>query len=152
VTPMTKRLAIALAVSFGINLMLGGVLVGLRAQRWMHHGAAPVGSLAPSAHHAQHRGPRFRQGGLKQAFRDRQPEFQERRQKASAARGAVRAALEREPFDRAELERSLEALRKETTESQALFHGAIVEMAAKSGLEARRELANDFEFRGRRRK
>jgi uncharacterized membrane protein len=148
---MTKRMAVALAISLGVNLMLAGVLVGMRAQRFLHRGPPPAGSLAPSAHHGE-RGPRFREGGLKHAFRDRQSEFKERRQKASAARGAVRAALEREPFDRAELERSLEALRRETNENQTLFHGALVEEAAKSSAEARRELARDFEFRGRRMK
>jgi uncharacterized membrane protein len=151
-TPMTKRLAVALAISLGVNLLLAGVLVGMRAQRFLHRGPPPPASFAASAEKPERGAPRFRHGGMKRAFGEHRQEFKERRQQSAAARGAVRAALEREPFDKAELERALESLRRETAESQLLLHRALVETAAAGGQEARRELARDFEFRGRRMK
>jgi uncharacterized membrane protein len=151
-TPMAKRLAVVLAISLGVNLLLAGVLVGLRGQRFLHRGPPPQASFAAAADKPERGAPRFRQGGMRRAFGEHRQEFKERRQSSAAARNGVRAALEREPFDKAELEKALEALRKETTDSQLLLHRALVETAAAGGQEARRELARDFEFRGRRMK
>jgi uncharacterized membrane protein len=148
-TPMTKRLAIALAVSLGLNLLLAGVFVGLRIQR-MGHRAAPAPSFVASGRHPERAAPRLRPDGPRHAFRDLRPELKERRQKVSGARAAVRAALEKDPFDKASLEQALEALRKETTESQLLAHQALAKSAADSDLEARRRLASEFDFQRRR--
>ena len=149
-TPMTQRLAIALAVSLGLNLLFAGVFVGLRIQR-MGHRAAPAPSFVASGHHPERAAPRFRPDGPRHGFfREMRPELKERKQKVSGARAAVRAALEKDPFDQASLEQALEALRKETTESQLLAHQALAKSAADSDLEARRRLASEFDFQRRR--
>jgi uncharacterized membrane protein len=154
VTPMTKRLAIMLAVSVGINLMLGGVLLGSRLQRWTHRHAGPAASFAPGPRHDVRRDGHDGRGALRHRIRDQHPELKERREKTFAARNAVRAALEKEPFDKAELERSLETLRQETGRGQEAAHRALVQSAESAGAAERRELASEFTFqrRGGRRK
>jgi uncharacterized membrane protein len=146
-TPVTKRLAIALAISIGVNLLFAGFYLGLRVQRSKQ--PPPHASVGARMHGVDRAGPRAHPGPSRRTFGDRHPELKEHRQKTAAARGAVRAALEQEPFDKALLERALEGLRKETSESQTLAHRALVETAARADTQARRQMATEFEFRGK---
>ncbi|HEY3495888.1 MAG TPA: periplasmic heavy metal sensor [Polyangiaceae bacterium] len=148
-TPLTKRLAIGLAISVAVNLLLAGILVGFGVQRWAHgHGAVrPAASIAASARRGERSDAHF--GPMHGAFREHRSEFKERRQKASAARSAVQAALEQEPFDRAALERALEALRKETSEGQGVAHRTLLETAASASLPERKQMAAEFAARRR---
>lgn len=142
-TPLAKRLAIAVAISLGLNLLLGGVLVGQALQRRAHRVAALErgGPLGSGMHERGTRGP----GAFQRTVGKRHPEFGERRKVIEAARQKVREALTREPFDKAALEAALSGLRKETEASQSLAHGALVETAASATPALRNELAREFQ-------
>jgi uncharacterized membrane protein len=141
-TPLAKRLAVAVAISLGLNLLLGGVLVGQALQRRAHR-AIERGGPTPSGVHEH--GP-HRRGAFQRAVGARHPEFGERRRMIGAARQRVRDALTREPFDKAALEQALAQLRKETEASQALAHGALVETAASATPELRKELGRELQM------
>lgn len=132
-TPLAKRLSIALALSIALNLLLAGIWVG----RALHRRPAP--EREPPALRAERDGKRAPLRGL---LREHGDELRDRRRSIGAARGAARATLEHEPFDRVALERSLESLRKETLASQEIMHRAIVAAAEKGSPEERRKLAH----------
>jgi uncharacterized membrane protein len=138
-TPLAKRLSIALAVSIALNLLLGGIMLG----RVFHRPHPPP--------RAEREGPaaRFerdgRRGPLRELFREQGDALREKRRAIGEARRTARTALESEPFDRAALERALETLRKETGSSQELMHRAIVEAAAKGSADERKKLAHALE-------
>jgi len=144
-TPWSKRLAILLAVSIGVNLLLAGVLLGrgFGRPRGGHAGPRPDDS-----------GVEWREGRrhpvVREAVERRRGELSARRGAIEAARAKVRDALGRDPFDRALLEAALTNVRTETAESQALLHGALVEGAASATLEQRRELARNWDSKKRR--
>ena len=149
-TPLAKRLAIAVAISLGLNLLLGGILVGQVIQRRAQRAqlVRPGGPVPSSAYERGPRGP----GALQRAVGGRHPEFGERRRVIEQARQNVRQALLREPFDKAALEQALEGLRKETESSQVLAHRALVETAASASPALRGELGREFQGgKGRRR-
>jgi uncharacterized membrane protein len=131
-TPLAKRLSIALAVSIALNLLLAGFWVGRRV-----HGRPPPERGLPALG-AEHDG---RRAPLRGLFREHGDELRDRRRAIGEARSAARETLEREPFDRGALERSLETLRKQTLASQETMHRAIVAAAEKSSPEERRKLA-----------
>lgn len=146
-TPLAKRLAIAVAISLGLNLLLGGVLVGQALQR--KRANFERGGPTPSGMHE--RAPR-RPGAFQRSVGKDHPELGERRRVMATARQKVREALTREPFDKAALEQALAGLRKETEESQALAHVALVETAASTTPAVRSELGREFQLgRGKRR-
>jgi uncharacterized membrane protein len=137
VTFTTTHLKMILAVSLGLNFALAGLWAG----RWLerrrdtppaamgHHGArGPWGGVV--GHHG----------------------FAGQGRMMNAARVPVRAALEKEPFDPAELERALAELRKKTSGSQEKVHAALVDVAKQATPEERRELARTFEAGARRRR
>ena len=148
-TPLAKRLAIAAAISLGLNLLLGGVLVGQALQRRTQRALIERGGpMASSMHERGPRGP----GAFQRTVGGRHPEFGERRRVIEAARQKVREALTREPFDKGALEQALAGLRKETETSQALAHGALVETAASATPALRGELGREFQAgKGKRR-
>jgi uncharacterized membrane protein len=137
-TPLVKRLGIFLAVSIGLNLLLGGFWLG-RGLRG--HGPHPHGFAPPhgSAEIAGRRHPM-----LRQAFDAKAPEFSRHREAARAARRRVAQCLERQPFDRAELESALGALRKENLSSQELFHSELAGLAERGSPDVRRDIARTF--------
>jgi uncharacterized membrane protein len=141
-TPLAKRLAIAVAISLGLNLLLGGVLVGQALQRRTHRAGIDRGGPTPSGMHQ--RGP-HRPGAFQRTVGARHPEFGERRRMIGAAREKVREALTREPFDKAALEQALAQLRKETEASQAVAHQALVETATSASPGLRDELGRQFQ-------
>lgn len=164
-TPLSKRLIIALVVSVAVNLLLGGVFVGaaiqrhrLRAERGMMmppprgFGPREAGprddQRAPRAEHmprdwregrGPRRGPMF-DGLLADDLRPR-------REVIGKARAAVHDALVQEPFDSAALDRSLTAFGTETMTTQDILHKRIVELSKKDA-ETRAKLARGFEARG----
>ena len=81
---------------------------------------------------------------LRQAFDAKAPEFSQHREAARAARRRVAQSLERQPFDRAELDSALSALRKENLASQELFHGELSGLAERGTPEVRRDIARTF--------
>jgi uncharacterized membrane protein len=136
-TPLSKRLSIALAVSVTVNLLLGGIMVGRAFQEKPHRAKREVPELRPERED--------RRGALRDVYREHGNEFKESRLAIADARKAARAALETEPFERAALESALAQLRKETVESQEIMHRSILDAAEKGSPEKRKELANALE-------
>jgi uncharacterized membrane protein len=140
-TPLAKRLSIALAVSIAINLLLAGIWVG----RAFRHPRPPRAGNEMAALHDERSEREGRRGPLRGLYREHGDELRERRRAIGEARRAARQALDKEPFDRAALESALAALRKETGSSQEIMHRAIVEAAAKATPEERRKLGHALE-------
>jgi uncharacterized membrane protein len=138
-TPLGKRLAIALAISVAANLMFIGFLIGRRVR---HHGPGGPALDGPAFNAESPRA--WRHPGLHRAFEARHEEVRVQRESARKARDAVREALRREPFDRKGLEESLTALRAETAKNQELLHRALVQAAVESNESGRRDLARSF--------
>ena len=144
---------IALIVSLALNLFLGGLMIG----RWVsgppHHRAA-----------AAERGPGGEPGRILQRMagslpQEHRPAFeavigrhQERivvlATQAREARAQVRDVLNKEPFDRAALDRAFETVRTRNDALQTEIQATIAEAAAALPPEARRQLA-DWRARGR---
>jgi len=159
-TPLSKRLIVALVISVAVNLLAGGIFVGsaiqrsrIRAER-AHvmagpHGRGHEGERATSPR--GERGPREggrgarRNGPFGGLIAGHRGEMLARQEAAATARTAVRDALTHEPFDRAALERALTALRAETATTQELLHKAIADAAQSGDTEARAKLARGFE-------
>ncbi len=148
-TPLSRRLIIALAISGALNLLCAGIFVG----GWIHRSrarAARAGfELGRGQREAMQRGERRRGpgpfGGLLAGHRD---QMLERRRAASDARRAVVASLEHEPFDPAALDQALGALRAETAKTQELVHQTLEQAARDGDAEARKKLAHGFERLG----
>lgn len=139
-TPLAKRLWIALAVSVTVNLLLGGIMVG-KAYRHSHRPPPDdVPALRPE------RGER--RGALRELYREHGDELKAKRRAIAEARTTARAALEKEPFDRGALENALSTLRQETSASQEIMHRSIVGAAEKGSLEQRKDLAHELERSG----
>jgi uncharacterized membrane protein len=170
-TPLSKRLIIALVVSVAVNLLLGGVFVGaaiqrhrMRAERGMMM-PPPRGSGAREAREARdeerppraERKPRDRREGREGRSPRRGPIFgglladdlRPRREVIMKARADVHDALVHEPFDPVALDRSLKAFGTETITTQDILHKRILELAKKDA-ETRTKLARGFEPRGGR--
>jgi uncharacterized membrane protein len=94
----------------------------------------------------------MRDDALRELLKGTSVDLRARREATRAARQSVETSLEREPFDKAALEKSLTDLRAETGKSQEALHTAVVEVAAKGTVEERRRLAQAFgrERRGKR--
>ena len=135
-TPLAKRLLIALCISFGLNLLAAGVVLGRSFERGRAKGPSRVrdagAERAPDKAH-----------GMMRGFGRRGPEAVENRRAARKAREEARAALEKEPFDPAAFEAALGRVRAETTRGQELLHRKLVENA-KRGPEERRKLGVIF--------
>lgn len=133
-TPLTKRLAIALCVSLAINLLAAGFVFGRGWRR-------------PSPEHGPHmmewmsRG----RGPWRRAFEPHHAEFRGQTDALRAARLAARNALLSPNFERDSFERALGQVRAETTKSQELLHRALVEAAVSASPGERRELARTLE-------
>jgi uncharacterized membrane protein len=137
VTFTSTHLKVILAVSLGLNLALAGLWAGRSLERRRHEPPAAM----------THHGPRGPWGGV-----IHHRGFAGEGRMMRDARMPVRAALEKEPFDAAELERALSELREKTSASQAKVHAALVDVATKATPEERRELARTFEAGPKRRR
>jgi uncharacterized membrane protein len=134
-TPAAKRLAILLAVSIGLNLLLAGLWIG----RGMHRPLHGRGGHAATAHEPGHRKP-----PALRAFMENAPQLARHRQSTQQARAAVATALEAEPFDRAALDAAFDALRSETLKGQQALHQRLAEVAQQGSAQSRRELSQAF--------
>jgi uncharacterized membrane protein len=140
VTPIVRKLSIALAVSVALNLFALGFL----AARGFHgHGRLDA---PPHAGEDMH----MRRGGRRahgfdpyaaQLSEARRTAMRGHRQAIADARRAVSAALAAEPFDRAALQAALQALRAQQAAAGQAAHDALVELAAKLDAPSRRALA-----------
>ena len=135
-TPLAKRLLVALCVSLGLNLLAAGVVLG----RAFDRGHGPKRFRDAGAERA----PEKRPGAMwRQFVRRGDPEGLERRRAVRKAREEVRAVLEKEPFDPAALDAALGRVRAETTRGQETLHRRLLE-DAKRGPEERRKLGVIF--------
>jgi len=135
----TRRLVVLLALSIGLNLLLGGLFIGAR---W----AGP--KRGPGLERGPDRGARFPQA-FEQSLEGRRSELSARRRAVAEARKNARSVLERDPLDRAALETALERLRRETEGSQEIVHRALVDAAARAPKASRRELSRVLSQRHR---
>lgn len=141
-TPWTKRLAIALAVSLGLNLLLVGFWVGrefLRPDPPPRSTDTLAGPLGGGR----------RASALRGALENRGSELRQGRDAIRKARAQARDALLRSELNPAELERALSNIRMETTRNQQLLHQAIAEAAASASPIDRRELGRALGADGR---
>jgi hypothetical protein len=161
-TPWAKRIAIALAVSVGVNLLLAGYVFGYGLRRPQtaaigeRNGPAMVMGrgmgLGPGMGmgRGMGNGPGMGSGtgcrrpALRAAIELRGNDLRACRQEIDKARDNVRVVLGHEPLDRAALEQALAALRAQSGRGQELTHQAIVDAAVRATPEQRRELANEF--------
>ena len=149
-TPIVRKLGIALAVSVAVNLFTLGFLTARG-----FHGAR--GHDGP-AHGAQEQ--RMRRGRDAHGFGPYAAELSEARRTAmrghrqtiAEAQRAVAAALGAEPFDRAALQAALQALRARQAAAGEAAHDALVELAGKLDAPSRRALAERGPGFGRERR
>lgn len=135
-SPLTKKLSWALAISLGLNLFF----LGFGVARRVPHPPPPP---APT-----HFDPRHDMGpGPRQWFGPHAPALREQHRAFKQARRAVADALSAEPFDAQALERALADFRKATAEGQEALHRALVERAKELSPEERRKLARGPFFR-----
>ncbi len=133
-----RRPLLWLALSVGLNLLLGGVLVGSLLAG--PHREKVLWKIDGSPRH----GPGARRIVSEVLGADRE-EFRELRKNVAAARAEARAALEREPYDPAAFERALTRLRAETAKSQEAVHRAMARAASSANPEHRRQLTHMLE-------
>jgi len=155
-TPLAKKLIIALAVSGALNVLFAGLLVGgaIRRHRLRDaHAAFGPGARAPRGEGGprlgRHGGPPGERGGrserpLAAVLAAHREEMLARRRAGADARQAVEQSLEHEPFDPTALEHSLASLRSETATTQELLHKLVLTAARDGDAEARRKLARGF--------
>lgn len=132
-TPWTKRLAILLAVSVGLNILLAGFWIG------RHFGRPPAPPPGPEAGFELGQFGR-RHPALRTSIGRHRDEFRARREATRKARAEAREALVSPDFDRGKLERALAKLKDETAKNQELTHRAIVEAAVEARPEQRKAL------------
>jgi uncharacterized membrane protein len=150
-TPMRRSLKYLLIGSLALNLLLVGFLIGgaVAGARHGHghfadrsHGGPPRPFVAAMGMGwALHGLPAERKEALRPTL---QASFAQMRPHLRAMRGAQRdvaAALEREQFDRAELERALAAMQARMRVMERTGQAALVDMAAQLTWEERRQLA-----------
>ena len=145
-TPLSKRLIIALAISGALNLLCAGIFVG----GWIHRSRARAARAGfelgrgqrDAERRAEHRRGPGPFGGILASHRE---QMLERRRATADARKAVAASLEREPFDPAALDQALGALRAETAKTQEFVHQTLEQAARNGDADARKKLARGFE-------
>jgi uncharacterized membrane protein len=145
---------IALIGSLGLNLFLGGLIVG----RWVsgppHRPPfafaerAPGGEPSRFLHRMASTLPPDHRPVFESAISKHQDRIVELANQARAARAQVREVLGKEPFDRAALDRAFETVRARNMALQAEVQMTIGEAAADLPPDARRQLA-DWRAHGR---
>lgn len=143
-TPWSKRLAILLAISVGLNLLLAGFWVG---RHFARPGPRPFGPHGPPEMHELGRFGGSRHPALRGALERHRDELRARREATRRARAVAREVLMAPELDRAKLERALADLKAETAKNQELTHRAILEAASEARPEQRRELGRALEGR-----
>lgn len=162
-TTSSKRWALALAVSLGLNLFL----LGAATVHWTRRGpppdrAGPGVEGEPQPGRRDRAGPgggRTDDGGpallremvrvlggpgdprVQRLWSERRQDMRKFRSSMDSARQEVRAALVREPFDQAELEQALGRLHTISSEAQRHSEGAVLALARSLSPEERKKLA-----------
>jgi uncharacterized membrane protein len=132
-TPWTKRLALLLAISVGVNLLLAGFWIGRR------FGGPPPRAFDAGESFELGRGAR-RHPVLRSALDRHRDEFHDRREATRRARARAREVLTSSEFDRQKLEQALAGLKDEMSKNQELAHRALVEAAVEARPEQRKAL------------
>jgi uncharacterized membrane protein len=135
-----RKLAIALAISVGLNLFLGAFFVARIVLRHHHaHQMGPHPMDGPMGMLHDVDDPKVRKY-MQQMFERQREHFEHDREQIREARQKVAHALEREPPDHAQLEAAFTELRSATTASQANLHHSLIELAPKLTPEQRVKL------------
>lgn len=140
-SPASRKLAVGLALSVALNMFLLGVLVARMWPTQRHAFGGPGRALFHADEAFRGDEPR-----MKRILRAHKGELMAQRRAAREARRKVRAALEAEPFDRAQLDRELQGLRAETQRSQEALHRAFLDLATQATPEQRRRLGRSLVF------
>ncbi|MDJ0943167.1 MAG: periplasmic heavy metal sensor [Kiloniellales bacterium] len=113
-------LLVALFLSLGANLFLGGLFAGgaLRGDDKFRPARAMAAFMKSLPEEAR---PVFRE-----SFRARRPELRAKIRAVAEARGEIADLLAREDLDRARLDAAFVALRARTSEAQMLLHEIVV--------------------------
>jgi Spy/CpxP family protein refolding chaperone len=145
-TPLVRKLVIALAVSVALNLFGFGFLVA----RGLRHREGPMAMHGPGMHPPAGLdfGPRRMMRGVRE-LGPNAAEFMDARREAMRAhhralrdaQDAVNKALTAEPFAPAALAAALADLRARQSAAAQAAHGALVELATKLDASQRRMLA-----------
>lgn len=139
-TPTLRRLSLALAISVGLNLFLGGFLVARVMLRSRHeHNLGPHAMAGPFGMLHDLEDPKLRKRA-ERMFEGRRERFEHDRKQLGAARHKVARAIERQPPDRQALEAAFAELRSVTTASQAELHASLIELVATLSPEQREKL------------
>lgn len=138
-----RKLMIALAISVGVNLFLGGFVVARVVMRRHHmqheHGFGPHPMAGPHAMFSDVDDPKLR-AQMEHLLDARREAFERDRERMHKARQQVARTLEQEPFDAQALGAAFDELRNATTASQLALHQSLIEAAPKLSNEARRKL------------
>jgi uncharacterized membrane protein len=167
-TPLSKKLVIALVISGALNLLCLGLFAGGAIRRHQRHdmkerfehvrGPAPGPRGGADAREGRRegrpdgkpeRGPR--RGGERpfaKLFSEHPEEMEQHRHAIAEARQAARDALVKEPFEPAALEQSLAKVREQTAVMQADLHRRLVDVARSGTKESREKLGRGFDFAG----
>lgn len=144
-TPLVRKLVIALAVSIALNLFGLGFLLAHRMRRHEQFAMHPPGMRPPAG---MDFGPRRMMrdmhglGPSGEQFIDARREAMRAHHRALRdSQDAVNKALIAEPFDPAALTSALGALRARQAAAAQAAHGALVELASKLDASQRRALA-----------
>lgn len=151
--PSTRKLAIALAISIGLNLFLGGAI----ASAWLvkrQYGEAPP-PRAGMAGDFDFRGGLAALGGearplAREIRRKYGPRLREAGKAMHDARREAGRMLRADDIDPAELDKTLSALRARSDEAQAVMHGVLMEAMTNLTPDQRREFLEAAMRRGRR--
>lgn len=128
-TPIQRRLTIALAISVGLNLFAGGFLVARMLRHPPpHEGFGPHAMAGPMGILEDIESPEARER-VRGAFAGRSERFDRGRGRMRSARQKVAQAMEREPPNPEELGAAFSELREATTAAQADLHATLIEVA-----------------------
>jgi uncharacterized membrane protein len=150
-----KWLALALVVSLGANMFMGGLLAGRFAAR-PPEGPPPEGPSVAGNGPPAAPGPQLAQAirlmaaalpeadraGFEQAFFDRRREIMRANVATREARLALRDAIMADPFDRARVEQGFATLRARNEDVQHVLHTIAIDAIARLSTESRQALAN----------
>ncbi len=136
-----RRLAIALAVSVGLNLFLSGMIASAWIAKRHYAGAErPAASLAGGfdvRRGFEAAGPEARPLA-REIRRDHGPRLRAAGREVQAARQAVGALLRSDDLDPAALRDALAGLRRATDEAQTAMHEVLIETMTRLDAEQRR--------------
>jgi uncharacterized membrane protein len=145
-----KWVLAALIASLGVNLFVGGMVLGGR----FHHpppgmfqsegrerGAADRGMSAFVMDRMAGALPREARGEFRRTVGEHRAAMAEADKNFRGARDKLRAAMAAEPFDRAALDAAFAEMRTRMGESQAAMHAALTDAASRLSPEARKRLS-----------